>query len=48
MQALRGVTLELEGGAFPLLVDMLLTDDPDVAFVDANWALLIGAKSAVI
>ncbi len=44
MQALRGVALELEDGAFPLLVDMELTDDPDEAFTDANFALLIGAK----
>lgn len=44
MQALRGVVLELEDGAYPLLVDTILTDDPDEAFVDANWAVLIGAK----
>jgi malate dehydrogenase len=44
MQALRGVALELEDCAFPLLTGMILTDDPDEAFVDANWALLIGAK----
>jgi malate dehydrogenase len=41
---LRGVSLELEDGAYPLLVDMVLTDDPDEAFQDANWAILIGAK----
>jgi malate dehydrogenase len=44
MQALRGVALELEDGSFPLLMDMILTDDPDEAFVDANYAILIGAK----
>ncbi len=44
MQALKGVAMELEDCAFPLLYDMVLTDDPAVAFRDANWALLVGAK----
>ena len=41
--ALRGVAMELEDCAFPLLVDMVETDDPDVAFGDAGVALLVGA-----
>ncbi len=44
LSALKGVAMELEDCAFPLLYDMVLTDDPNVAFRDANWALLVGAK----
>ncbi len=44
MKTLEGVAMELEDCAFPLLADMVLTDDPNVAFRDANWALLIGAR----
>jgi malate dehydrogenase len=44
MNALRGVAMELEDCAFPLLQDMVLTDDPNVGFKDANWSLLVGAK----
>ena len=35
--------MELEDCAFPLLVDMVQTDDADVAFGDADVALLVGA-----
>ncbi len=41
--ALRGVTMELEDCAFPLLAGTVGTDDPDVAFGDAGVALLVGA-----
>lgn len=43
-KALKGVAMELEDCAFPLLQDMVLTDDPNVAFKDVNWALLVGSK----
>lgn len=43
-QALKGVMMELEDCAFPLLVDMIGTADPKVAFRDAQQALLVGAK----
>jgi len=43
-KALKGVAMELEDCAYPLLTDMLLTGDPDVAFKDANWCLLVGSK----
>jgi malate dehydrogenase len=43
-KALKGVAMELEDCAFPLLQDMVLTGDPDVAFKDVNWALLVGSK----
>jgi malate dehydrogenase len=42
--ALRGVAMELEDCAFPLLEGVVTTDDPETAFRDANWALLVGAK----
>src|SRR5258708_5951537 len=44
MNALKGVAMELEDCAFPLLADMVLTSDPNIGFKDANWSLLVGAK----
>ena len=44
MQALKGVAMELEDCAFPLLQDMVLTSDPAEGFKDVNWALLVGSK----
>jgi malate dehydrogenase len=43
-KALKGVAMELEDCAFPLLQDMVLTDDANTAFKDVNWALLVGSK----
>jgi malate dehydrogenase len=43
-QALKGVAMELEDCAFPLLAGLVLTDDPKVAFRDANHCLLVGSK----
>jgi malate dehydrogenase len=42
--ALKGVMMELEDCAFPLLADMIGTSDPKVAFKDVQQALLVGAK----
>jgi len=42
--ALRGVMMEVEDCAFPLLAGMTGTADPKVAFRDADYALLVGAK----
>jgi malate dehydrogenase len=42
--ALRGVMMELEDCAFPLLAGMVGTDDALVAFKDADIALLVGAR----
>ncbi len=42
--ALRGVMMELEDCAFPLLAGMVGTDDAEVAFKDADYALLVGAR----
>lgn len=43
-QALKGVMMELEDCAFPLLAGMVGTDDPKVAFKDADYALLVGSR----
>jgi malate dehydrogenase len=42
--AMRGVMMELEDCAFPLLAGMVGTDDAKVAFKDADIALLVGAR----
>ena len=43
LNALRGVAMELDDCAFPLLAGIVQTDDPNVAFGDADYALLVGA-----
>jgi malate dehydrogenase len=44
LPALDGVRMELDDCAFPLLQDVVCTDDPNVAFRDADYAFLVGAK----
>lgn len=44
MQALKGVIMELEDCAFPLLHDVVASDDAKVAFKDTQIALLVGAR----
>ncbi|WP_395152603.1 malate dehydrogenase [Ilumatobacter sp.] len=41
--ALEGVRMELDDGAFPLLDSITCTDDADVAFCDADVAILVGS-----
>jgi malate dehydrogenase len=43
LTALQGVKMELDDCAFPLLADVVMSDDADVAFGDADHALLVGA-----
>ncbi len=43
-KALKGVAMEIDDCAFPLVQGMVLTGDADVAFGDANWCLLVGSK----
>lgn len=43
-KALKGVMMELEDCAFPTLVGMVASDDPNVAFKDADVVLLVGAR----
>ena len=44
MDALEGVVMELDDCAFPLLHDIVASDDPAVAFADIDFAMLVGAR----
>lgn len=44
MGALEGVVMELNDCAFPLLHDVIISDDAEVAFKDTDYALLVGAR----
>jgi malate dehydrogenase len=44
MDALRGVGMELDDCAFPLLAGMVQTDDANQAFEGAQYALLVGSR----
>ncbi len=44
MEALQGVVMELNDCAFPLLQGIVTSDDPEVAFKDTDYALLVGAR----
>ncbi len=44
LDALKGVAMELDDCAFPLLQEIVCTDDPETAFKDSNYALLVGAR----
>ncbi len=44
LPALEGVVMELNDCAFPLLENIVVTDNPEVAFNGVNWALLVGSK----
>ncbi|MGB1333463.1 MAG: malate dehydrogenase [Porticoccaceae bacterium] len=44
LDALKGVAMELEDCAFPLVEGIVCTDQADVAFKDADYALLVGAR----
>ena len=43
-KALMGVVMEVQDCAFPLVQDIVITDDPNTAFQDADYALLVGAR----
>ena len=42
--AAKGVVMELDDCAFPLLQEVIYTDDANVAFKDADYALLVGSR----
>jgi malate dehydrogenase len=42
--ALEGVVMELRDAAFPLLMDIVASDDAETAFQDTDYALLVGAR----
>ncbi|MFS1525599.1 malate dehydrogenase [Microbulbifer sp. 2304DJ12-6] len=44
LEALKGVAMELEDCAFPLLGGIVQSDDATIAFKDADYALLVGAR----
>jgi malate dehydrogenase len=44
VEKVRGVVMELEDMASPLLVDVSVSDDRSVAFRAADWVLLVGSK----
>lgn len=44
MDALQGVVMELNDSAFELLQGVIATDDPNIAFKDSDYALLVGAR----
>jgi len=44
MNALKGVVMELQDCAFPLVAGIVATDDPNVAFKETDYALLVGAR----
>jgi len=44
LEALKGVAMELEDCAFPLVQGIVQSDDPNVAFKDADYCLLVGAR----
>ncbi|MBI2520267.1 MAG: malate dehydrogenase [Bdellovibrio sp.] len=43
MNALKGVAMELDDCAFPLLKNIVCTSDVNVAMKDVNWAILVGS-----
>lgn len=44
LEALKGAVMEVEDCAFPLVTEIVQTDDPEVAFKDADYCLLVGAR----
>jgi len=44
LDALKGVAMELQDCAFPLLDDVIVTSNPDKAFSGSNLCLLVGSK----
>jgi len=44
LEALKGVAMELDDCAFPLLEEIVVTSDANEAFKDANLCLLVGSK----
>lgn len=44
MKALEGVVMEIDDCAFPLVAGIEMSDDANVAFKDANFGMLVGAR----
>lgn len=43
LEKLKGTVMELDDCAFPLVQEIVATDDPAVAFKDADWCMLVGS-----
>jgi len=44
LEALKGVVMEIQDCAFPLVAGIVQTDDPNIAFKDVDYCLLVGAR----
>ena len=44
MEALSGVVMEIDDCAFPLVQQIIQTDNPEVAFKDVDFAMLVGSR----
>ncbi len=44
LKALSGVVMELDDCAYPTLTEVIATDDPELAFGDADYVLMVGAR----
>ncbi|MGI9250641.1 MAG: malate dehydrogenase [Pseudohongiellaceae bacterium] len=44
LDALKGTVMEIEDCAFPLITGIVQSDDPAIAFKDADYCLLVGAR----
>ncbi len=44
MEALQGTVMEIEDAAFPLVQGIVASDEPEVVFGDADFAMLVGAR----
>ena len=44
LESLNGVAMELDDCAFPLLKEIIITDNVDIAFKDCDFAILVGAR----
>ncbi|MFI3243969.1 MAG: malate dehydrogenase [Akkermansia sp.] len=43
LEKLQGTVMEIDDCAFPLVQEIVATDDPAVAFKDADWCMLVGS-----
>jgi len=44
LEVLQGTVMEIEDCAFPLVAEIIQTDDPDIAFKNAQFCILVGAR----
>ena len=44
LEVLKGTVMEIEDCAFPLVAEIIQTDDPGIAFKNAQFCILVGAR----